>query len=245
MIAPAILLVVVSVVLSATYAALRLQATSRQRATATFWAKHLMDVVRNKPYDRDLAGGASYTRQLTIDINNTVTDLPHGSAASGLATMAYSNVSAAGPFLPSPPEAYSALHSGWPIPAGDGPRTAGYGRSGRDRIPAGDRSVAAGPRHAADNRHAPEFTRQFDHSDRSDPRVAPCCGPRAAELTAHRARHRDPPAWWCDHGHQTQTHIGARTSVDFGRGRWPSRGRGPARQRGGGCRQPASLRRPP
>jgi hypothetical protein len=68
----------------------------------------------------DLAGGASYTNQLTVTVNNSVTD-PGG--GSGMATMAYSNSGAIGPFLPSPPAAYAAVYSGWPIPAGDGPKT--------------------------------------------------------------------------------------------------------------------------
>lgn len=62
----------------------------------------------------------SFTSQLTVDVSNFVADPAGG---SGLATMAYSNTSASGPFLPSPPAAYGAVYSGWPIPAGDGPKT--------------------------------------------------------------------------------------------------------------------------
>jgi hypothetical protein len=68
----------------------------------------------------DLAGGAGYTNQLTVDVTNSVTDPAGG---SGMATMAFSNGSAGGPFLPVPPAVYAALYSGWPIPAGDGPKT--------------------------------------------------------------------------------------------------------------------------
>jgi len=68
----------------------------------------------------DLAGGNSYTNQLTVDINNSVDDLPHGSGASGLATMAYSNLSSTAGFQPSPPAAYGAVHGAWPVGAGDG-----------------------------------------------------------------------------------------------------------------------------
>jgi hypothetical protein len=68
----------------------------------------------------NLAGGASYTNQLTVNVNSSVTD-PGG--GSGMATMAFSNSGAGGPFLPVPPAAYASLYSGWPIPAGDGPKT--------------------------------------------------------------------------------------------------------------------------
>ena len=68
----------------------------------------------------DLAGGNSYTNQLTVDINNSVVDLPHGAGGSGLATMAYSNLSATAGFQPSPPAGYGAVYSAWPITAGDG-----------------------------------------------------------------------------------------------------------------------------
>jgi hypothetical protein len=37
-----------------------------------------------------------------------------------MATMAYSNVGPAGPWLPSPAAAYAAIYTGWPLPAGDG-----------------------------------------------------------------------------------------------------------------------------
>jgi hypothetical protein len=50
LVASAILLVVVSAVLTTTYSGLRLQATSRERATATYWAEHLMEQARNQPY---------------------------------------------------------------------------------------------------------------------------------------------------------------------------------------------------
>lgn len=47
----AILLVVVSAVLTGTYTALRLQSASKQRATANFWAEHLMEEARSKRYE--------------------------------------------------------------------------------------------------------------------------------------------------------------------------------------------------
>lgn len=68
----------------------------------------------------DLAGGNSSTNQLTVDINNSVSDLPNGPGASGLATMAYSNLSPTAGFQPFPPAAYGAVHSAWPVAAGDG-----------------------------------------------------------------------------------------------------------------------------
>ena len=67
-----------------------------------------------------LAGGAGYTNQTSLAINNSVEDLPNGSGASGMATMQYSNTGPTGPWQPNPAGAYSALDSGWTIPAGDG-----------------------------------------------------------------------------------------------------------------------------
>jgi hypothetical protein len=67
-----------------------------------------------------LAGGAGYTNQTTLAINNTVSDRPNGSGAAGLATMEYSNSGPGGPWLPSPAAPYGDVHSGWPVPAGDG-----------------------------------------------------------------------------------------------------------------------------
>jgi hypothetical protein len=67
-----------------------------------------------------LAGGAGYTNQTQLAINNSVTDQPSGSGASGMATMQYSNSGPGGPWQPSPPAGYGAVHSGWPVPAGDG-----------------------------------------------------------------------------------------------------------------------------
>jgi Tfp pilus assembly protein PilV len=67
-----------------------------------------------------LAGGAGYTNQTGLAINNSVSDRPNGSGASGMATMQYSNTGPAGPWLPSPAAAYAAVYAGWPIAAGDG-----------------------------------------------------------------------------------------------------------------------------
>jgi hypothetical protein len=67
-----------------------------------------------------LAGGAGYTNQTSLAINNAVADLPSGAGGSGMATMAYSNTGPAGPWLPSPSVAYGALYSGWSVAAGDG-----------------------------------------------------------------------------------------------------------------------------
>jgi len=51
MVASALLLAVVAAVFTAVYSGLRLQATSRARATATDWADHLMELARNQNYD--------------------------------------------------------------------------------------------------------------------------------------------------------------------------------------------------
>jgi Tfp pilus assembly protein PilV len=67
-----------------------------------------------------LAGGAGYTNQTSLAINNSVSDQPNGSGSSGMATMEYSNTGPSGPWQPSPATAYGALYSGWPVPAGDG-----------------------------------------------------------------------------------------------------------------------------
>jgi Tfp pilus assembly protein PilV len=67
-----------------------------------------------------LAGGAGYTNQTGLAINNSVSDQPNGSGASGMAAMQYSNTGPAGPWLPSPAAAYAAVYAGWPIAAGDG-----------------------------------------------------------------------------------------------------------------------------
>jgi prepilin-type N-terminal cleavage/methylation domain-containing protein len=67
-----------------------------------------------------LAGGAGYTNQTGLAINNSVTDQPSASGASGMATMQYSNTGPSGPWQPSPAAAFGALYSGWPVPAGDG-----------------------------------------------------------------------------------------------------------------------------
>jgi len=67
-----------------------------------------------------LSGGAGYTNQTSVAINNSVSDLPNGSGASGMATMQFSNTGSTGPWQPSLAAAYGALYSGWPVPAGDG-----------------------------------------------------------------------------------------------------------------------------
>jgi Tfp pilus assembly protein PilE len=67
-----------------------------------------------------LAGGAGYTNQTGLAINNSVSDRPNGSGASGMATMAYSNAGPSGPWLPSPAAAYGDVYGGWPVAAGDG-----------------------------------------------------------------------------------------------------------------------------
>ncbi len=67
-----------------------------------------------------LAGGAGYTNQTGLAINNSVSDRPNGSGASGMATMQYSNTGPTGPWLPSPATAYGAVYNGWPVAAGDG-----------------------------------------------------------------------------------------------------------------------------
>lgn len=67
-----------------------------------------------------LAGGAGYTNQAALTINNSVSDQPNGSGASGMATMEYSNTGSSGPWQPVPAVAYDAAYSGWPVPAGDG-----------------------------------------------------------------------------------------------------------------------------
>jgi hypothetical protein len=67
-----------------------------------------------------LAGGAGYTNQTSLAINNTVSDRPNGPGAAGLATMQYSNNGPSGPWLPGPADAYGEVYSGWPVAAGDG-----------------------------------------------------------------------------------------------------------------------------
>lgn len=67
-----------------------------------------------------LAGGAGYTNQTSLAINNSVADQPNGPGASGMATMQYSNVGPGGPWQPSAGAAYGALYSGWSVAAGDG-----------------------------------------------------------------------------------------------------------------------------
>jgi hypothetical protein len=67
-----------------------------------------------------LAGGAGYTNQTSLAIQNTVTDQPNGAGASGMATMQYSNVGPAGPWQPAPAAAYGAVYSAWSVSAGDG-----------------------------------------------------------------------------------------------------------------------------
>jgi Tfp pilus assembly protein PilV len=67
-----------------------------------------------------LAGGGGYTSQSSVAINNSVSDLPNGSGASGMAIMQYSNTGPSGPWQPSPAAAYGAVYSGWPVTAGDG-----------------------------------------------------------------------------------------------------------------------------
>jgi hypothetical protein len=67
-----------------------------------------------------LAGGAGYTNQTSLAINNVVADQPHGSGASGMATMQYSNAGPGGPWQPGAGAAYGALYSGWSVAAGDG-----------------------------------------------------------------------------------------------------------------------------
>jgi hypothetical protein len=67
-----------------------------------------------------LAGGAGYTNQAVLTIDNSVKDQPNGSGASGMATMQYSNTGPTGPWQPNPAVAYDAAYSGWPVPAGDG-----------------------------------------------------------------------------------------------------------------------------
>jgi type II secretory pathway pseudopilin PulG len=67
-----------------------------------------------------LAGGAGYTNQTVLAINNAVSDRPNGSGASGMATMAYSGTGPDGPWLPSPAAAFGEVYSGWPIAPGDG-----------------------------------------------------------------------------------------------------------------------------
>jgi hypothetical protein len=69
-----------------------------------------------------LAGGNNFTNQAALTINNSVSDQPNGSGASGMATMQYSNTGATGPWLPAPAVAYDAAYSGWPVAAGDGPK---------------------------------------------------------------------------------------------------------------------------
>src|SRR3712207_2459316 len=51
MVASALLLIVATSVFTALDSGLRLQATARQRATATAWADHLMELARNQNYD--------------------------------------------------------------------------------------------------------------------------------------------------------------------------------------------------
>jgi hypothetical protein len=67
-----------------------------------------------------LAGGAGYTNQTSLAINNSVADQPNGAGASGMATMQYSNVGSTGPWQPSAAAAYGALYSGWSVAAGEG-----------------------------------------------------------------------------------------------------------------------------
>jgi hypothetical protein len=67
-----------------------------------------------------LAGGGGYSNQASVAINNSVSDLPNGSGASGMATMQYSNTGPSGPWQPTPAAAYGAVYSGWPVEAGEG-----------------------------------------------------------------------------------------------------------------------------
>jgi Tfp pilus assembly protein PilV len=68
----------------------------------------------------DLSGAVSYTNQTTVTINNSVSDLPNGSGASGMATMQFSSVGASGPWLPVTGTAYATVFSGWSLSSGDG-----------------------------------------------------------------------------------------------------------------------------
>jgi maltose O-acetyltransferase len=86
------------------------------------------------------------------------------------------------------------------------------GRGQRDRMLAGELYIADDPQLAADNLRALTLTRQFNASDPAD------CQARLAllrELLGSMGEGTEiRPPLYCDYGYQT--HIGARSFVNFG-----------------------------
>ena len=85
-------------------------------------------------------------------------------------------------------------------------------RSQRDRMIAGELYIADDPQLAADNLRALTLTREFNASDPADPKA------RLALLRELLGSLGDGteirPPLYCDYGYQT--HIGARTFINFG-----------------------------
>jgi len=85
-------------------------------------------------------------------------------------------------------------------------------RSQRDRMIAGELYIADNPQLAADNLRALTLTREFNASDPADPKA------RLALLRELLGSLGDGteirPPLYCDYGYQT--HIGARTFINFG-----------------------------
>ena len=86
------------------------------------------------------------------------------------------------------------------------------GRSQRDRMLAGELYIADDPQLAADNLRALTLTRQFNTSDPADRQARLAL---LAELLGSVGEGTEiRPPLYCDYGYQT--HIGARTFINFG-----------------------------
>jgi maltose O-acetyltransferase len=85
-------------------------------------------------------------------------------------------------------------------------------RSQRDRMLAGDLYVADDPELAADSLRALQLTREFNDSDPADPGARLAVLRRLLGSLGEGSEIRPPLR--CDYGYQT--HVGARTFVNFG-----------------------------
>jgi len=85
-------------------------------------------------------------------------------------------------------------------------------RSQRDRMLAGDLYVADDPELAADSLRALQLTREFNDSDPADPGARLAVLRRLLGSVGEGSEIRPPLR--CDYGYQT--HVGARTFVNFG-----------------------------